>query len=233
MDAVDAMTLAMRWSLAAALVNLGVFSGQQVSWAQSEDSQPVENPPALPRLSVSLTGVYGMTFGSHCPTQTSDAVMCPSPAAALTGLRLAPRVRVSDDWAFGLTAGTFFLGDPGGVTIRWWDVQISTRYFLGRPSSKQYWTEVSLGFAAATEAVPSYNVDGLASVVAHSNVIWAPAAAIAVGKDFGLTRYFGISPEIRAMYLGFRTGSMPFDYYYEPQMVVLLGVSLIGLGAYH
>ena len=221
----------MRWRLAAALVTWGILSGQQVSWAQSEDSQPVENPPALPRLSVSLTGVIGVAFGLHIASSTDDTANVLQ-SQLLSGLRLALRGRVSDNWAFGLTAGKFFIGALHGVNIRWWDAQISTRYFLGRPSVNQYWTELGLGFAAATEAVPAYDSDvyGGGRVPAHSNVIWAPAASLAIGKDAAIGRYLGIAPEIRGMYLGFsRDAPWPV---YGPQKVILLGLSLYGLGAY-
>jgi len=229
MDPVDAMTLTMRQGLAVGLVVLGVLSGQQVSWAQSENSQPVENPPALPRLSASLTGVVGVSFGLHIASSTEDTATVLQ-SQLLSGLRLALRGRVSDHWAFGLSAGKFFIGALGGVNIRWWDAQFSTRYFLGQPSVNQYWTELGLGLAAATEAVPAYDVYGGGHVLAHSNVIWAPAASLAIGKDVAIGRYLGIAPEIRGMYLGFSNDAL--TPVYGPQKVILLGLSLNGLGAY-
>jgi len=59
---------------------------------------------------------------------------------------------------------------------------------------------------------------------------WAPAASLAVGRDFELVRFFGLAPEVRISQYGLNghgpgTGT-------APQTVVTLGVSAVGFGAY-
>jgi hypothetical protein len=187
----------------------------------------------VPRLTVGGTALFGTVLGSLCAPTTGDMISCGA-YSTIAGLRLSPRWRLSDAWAAGLWGGVAWLERGGNVPTKLWDVQLTGRYFLGAAAESQYWLDASAGMVAVQEDWPNYVTDSGMARAANTSIAWAPAGSLAFGRDLEILRSFGVAPEIRVHCLGFNTNdALPNAApQYRPQVLVVLGLSVVGFGFY-
>jgi len=186
-----------------------------------------------PRLTVGGTALFGTVLGSLCAPTTGDAISC-GPDSTIAGVRLSPRWRLFHDWALGLSGGLAWLGGGGNVPTKLWDIQFTGRYYFGATAASQYWLDGSAGLVAVEEDWPSYVTDSGMVRSATTYTTWAPAGSLGFGRDVPILRSFGVAPETRVHCLGFNTNdAFPNTApQYRPQVLVALGLSVVGFGFY-
>jgi hypothetical protein len=185
-------------------------------------------PALYPRLAFSGTAVAGLAYGSGCPPATDDIKTCPQ-IRGIAGFRFSPRARLNQSLGLGLSGGVVWLGDSKDLSTKWWDLQLEGRYYLGKAAVFQGWLAASFGVVNAVESILAYaGADGT-NHSAHSIGTRAPCGAMKFGHDYELTRYLGLAPELR--FYGFHDSTPPVIYE-QPQTALILGLSVIGFGAY-
>jgi hypothetical protein len=119
------------------------------------------------------------------------------------------------------------------VPTKLWDIQFAGRYYLGTAAASRYWLDASAGAAALVEDWPRYGADSGEWFSAHTFTSWAPTGALAVGRDFAILRHFGLAPEIRVQCFGFSLDDwLQHAPQYRPQVLVVLGLSVVAWGFY-
>jgi hypothetical protein len=204
---------------------------QADAWAQTTVTTAASHE--VPRLTVGGTVLFGTVLGSLCAPTTGDVISCGADST-VAGLRLSPRWRLSNDWAVGISGGVAWLGRGGNVPTKLWDIQFTGRYHLGATTASQYWLDASAGLVAVEEDWPTYVTDSGMARSATTYSTWAPAGSLAIGRDVQILHFFGVAPEIRVHCLGFNVNDeFPNTApQYRPQVIVVLGLSLVGLGFY-
>lgn len=219
----------MRWyALVTLIPAMGYFATNALGQTAAAPSTSASSQ--LPRLAVAETAVFGSTFGSLCTPTTGDVRDCAT-ESLLSGLRLSPRWRLSNDWAVGISGGVAWLGGGEPVPTRVWDVQVAGRYYLGTAAASQYWLDAGVGAAALEENWPRYETETQEWFAAHTFTSWAAAGSLAVGRDFAISRYFGLAPEIRIQCFGFSPGAWgEHASQYRPQVFAGFGLSAVEFG---
>ena len=215
--------------LAGLVLVIGCF--QADAWAQTMVITAASHE--VPRLAVGGTALFGTVLGSLCAPTTGDVIFC-GVGSTVAGLRLSPRWRLGNDWAMGISGGVAWLGRGGNVPTKLWDIQFSGRYYLGATAVSQYWLDASAGLVAVEEDWPTYVTDSGMARSAATYTTWAPAGSLAFGRDVQILRSFGVAPEIRVHCLGFNVNDeFPNTApQYRPQVIVVLGLSLVVFGFY-
>jgi hypothetical protein len=87
---------------------------------------------------------------------------------------------------------------------------------------------------AVEEDWPTYVTDSGMARSATTYTTWAPAGSLARGRDVRILRSLGVAPEIRVHCLGFNVNDeFPNTApQYRPQVMVVLGLSVVGFGFY-
>jgi hypothetical protein len=148
----------------------------------------------------------------------------------LVGLRISPRVRLNNDWGLGFSLGVAWLSQAD-IPAKWWDAQAAVRYYLGHAAPSQTWLDATMGAVVASQRFPEYSSDTEVQP-AQSVFTWAPAASLAIGRDFQIVRHFGLAPEVRISQYGVNGHGPGAGTDYKPQTVVTLGLSVVGFGLY-
>jgi hypothetical protein len=201
------------------------------AWAQTTVTTAASHE--IPRLTVGATALFGTVLGSLCGPTTGDVISCGA-GSTIAGLRISPGWRLGNDWAVGISGGLAWLGRGGNVPTKLWDIQFAGRYYLGATSASQYWLDASAGLAAVEEDWPTYVTDSGMARSATTYTTWAPTGSLAFGHDVQILRTFGIAPEIRIHCLGFNVNDAFSNAapQYNPQVLVVLGLSVVGFGFY-
>ena len=207
---------------------------QADAWAQTTVAMSTAVSTEVPRLTLGATALFGTVLGSLCAPTTGDVISCGA-YSTIAGLRISPRWRLGNAWAVGISGGVAWLGRGGNVPTKLWDMEITGRYYLGAAAVSQYWLDASMGLVAVEEDWPTYVTDSGMARSATTYTTWAPAGSLALGRDVQIQRSFGVAPEIRIHCLAFNVN----DEFpnaapqYRPQVMVVLGLSVVGFGFYH
>ena len=206
---------------------------QADAWAQTTVAKSTAASTEVPRLTLGATALFGTVLGSLCAPTTGDMISCGA-YSTIAGLRISPRWRLSNAWAVGISGGVAWLGRGGNVPTKLWNMEFTGRYYLGATAASRYWLDASAGVVAVEEDWPTYITDSGMARSATTYTTWAPAGSLAIGRDIQILRSFGVAPELRIHCLGFNVNDeFPNTApQYRPQVMVVLGLSLVGFGFY-